>query len=112
MGGADIDLGADQPGALRHPVMVAVDRERGIRNALNDRTAALVFGPTPGIASSQARASATGISRKKPRSRLPARACTARKTAWIRGAFSSGQVTPEISAWTPRSARRSASPSR
>ncbi len=54
----------------------------------------------PGIASSQARASATGISRKKPRSRLPARSCTARKTAWIRGAFNSGQVTPEISACT------------
>ncbi len=40
------------------------------------------------------------MSRRKVRSRLPARACTARKTAWIRGAFNSGQVTPAINAWT------------
>ena len=45
----------------------------GMRSTLNERTAALVFGPMPGIASSQALASATGRSARKSRERPPRR---------------------------------------
>ena len=53
--------------------------ERGIRSAENDRTAALVLGPTPGRRSSHARASATGRCGQKIERQLAASVGTRRR---------------------------------
>ena len=67
----------------------------GRRRQLNSRVAALVFGPTPGRLSSQVRAAGMGISARKSRAQgasVPQRWLISRSTAWMRGAFCSGQV--------------------
>ena len=97
MGGADVDVGGDQAEADGDAVVVAVDGQGGQRRRLKRRTAALVLGPTPGRDSSQARASATGISaRKSSESSPPRRSVMARRICWSRGAFCSGQVQGAI----------------
>ncbi len=63
-------------------------------------TAALVFGPIPGMDWSQARASATGMSARQSSESAPRRSEMARSTACRRGAFCSGQVTPAMVAST------------
>ncbi len=72
----------------------------GMRSVEKDSTAALVFGPTPGMAASQARAASGSMSARKSSVRAPWRSRTSRSTCRMRGALASGQVTPRISAST------------
>ena len=68
----------------------------GMRSVEKDRTAALVLGPTPGMAASQARAASGGRSARKSNDSAPWRLRTSRSTCWSRGALASGQVTPRM----------------
>ncbi len=95
---ADVDPRADQAEALGDPVVVAVhrqgrhpqgrerqDRGAGLRSDAGDR-----LQPRPrGL---------DLMSARKARSRLPHRSRRARSTSRMRGAFSSGQVTPAMAA--------------
>ena len=100
MGRPDIHALRDQAGALRHPVMMAVDRERGLPQGREGRDRGARLGADPGDAFEPGARFPDGHVAEEVQAESPCRSPMARSTACTRGAFCSGQVTPAIAAST------------